>query len=164
MGPVVSEEHLTRVMGLIQSGREQGARLVTGGERPNGSTPPAGYFVQPTLFADVSLDMDIGSKEIFGPVMAMAAWDDLDDVIEKANGVDYGLTAGVWTNDLHAAHRVADRLEAGYVWVNDQARHYFGTPFGGQKNSGIGREECIEEYESYLEQKVVHVVLRDPVV
>jgi acyl-CoA reductase-like NAD-dependent aldehyde dehydrogenase len=163
MGPVVSEQHLDRVMRLIGSGREQGARLVAGGERPNGSTPSQGYFVRPTLFADVSLDMDIGRTEIFGPVMALAPWDDIDEVVEKANAVDYGLTAGVWTSDLNAAHRVADRLEAGYVWVNDQARHYFGTPFGGQKNSGIGREECIEEYESYLEQKVVHVVLRDPV-
>ena len=163
MGPVVSQEHLDRVMGLIQTGRDQGARLVTGGGRPNGSAPPEGYFVRPTLFADVSLDMDIGRTEIFGPVMALAAWTEIDDVVEKANAVDVGLTAGVWTSDLDTAHRIADRLQAGYVWVNDQARHYFGTPFGGQKNSGIGREECIEEYESYLEQKVVHVVLRDPV-
>jgi betaine-aldehyde dehydrogenase len=162
MGPVVSSEHHERVMGFIRSGREQGARLLTGGERPNGSAAPGGYFVRPTLFADVTTQMDIGRKEIFGPVMSMAAWDDIDEVVATANDTDLGLTAGVWTNDLHAAHRVAERLEAGYVWINDSARHYWGTPFGGVKNSGIGREESIEEYESYLEQKVIHTILREP--
>lgn len=162
MGPVVSKEHYERVTGFITKGRQQGARLVTGGERPNGSTPDRGYFLRPTLFADVTMQMDIGRQEIFGPVMSMAPWDDIDEVIATANDTDYGLTAGVWTNDLHAAHRVAERLEAGYVWINDSARHYWGTPFGGVKNSGIGREESIEEYESYLEQKVIHTILRDP--
>ncbi|HEY7618616.1 MAG TPA: aldehyde dehydrogenase family protein [Solirubrobacteraceae bacterium] len=162
MGPVVSAEHHARVMGFVESGRAQGARLITGGDRPNGTTPEGGYYVRPTLFADVSTDMDIGRKEIFGPVMSMAPWDDIDEVVAKANDTDLGLTAAVWTNDLHVAHRVADRLEAGYVWINDTARHYWGTPFGGVKNSGIGREESIEEYESYLEQKTVHTILREP--
>ncbi|MBA2516406.1 MAG: aldehyde dehydrogenase family protein, partial [Solirubrobacterales bacterium] len=135
---------------------------VTGGERPNGSAPAEGYFVRPTLFADVSMDMDIGKREIFGPVMSMAPWDEIDEVVATANQTDLGLTAAVWTNDLHTAHHVAERLEAGYVWINDSARHYWGTPFGGVKNSGIGREESTEEYESYLQQKTIHTILREP--
>ena len=103
--------------------------------------------------------MRIGREEIFGPVMAMDAWDDLDSVIDVANGTDLGLTASVWTNDLSTAHRVADRLDAGYVWINDTSRHYWGTPFGGTRNSGLGREESTEEYESYMELKTVHTIL-----
>jgi betaine-aldehyde dehydrogenase len=160
MGPLVTQEHFERVMGYVESGREQGARLVTGGERPNGTTPPGGYFLRPTLFADVSPEMRIGREEIFGPVMSMMPWSETEEVIAAANDTELGLTAAVWTSDLDTAHRVADRLDAGYVWVNDSARHYWGTPFGGHKNSGLGREESTEEYESYMEQKAVHVIFR----
>jgi acyl-CoA reductase-like NAD-dependent aldehyde dehydrogenase len=106
--------------------------------------------------------MRIGREEIFGPVMAMAPWSSTDEVIAAANDTELGLTACVWTESLSTAHRVADRLQAGYVWVNDTARHYWGTPFGGQKNSGLGREESTEEYEGYMELKAVHVILLDP--
>ncbi|MFZ0040693.1 MAG: aldehyde dehydrogenase family protein [Solirubrobacteraceae bacterium] len=160
MGPVVTRQHYDRVMGYVEAGREQGARLVTGGERPNGSTPDGGFFIRPTLFADVSSEMRIGREEIFGPVMAMAAWDDYERVVEAANDTELGLTASVWTQDLDTAHQTAHRLQAGYVWINDSARHYWGTPFGGAKNSGLGKEESTEEYESYMEQKAVHVILR----
>ncbi len=160
MGPLVTREHYERVMGFVRSGNEQGARLVTGGDRPNGSTSGGGFFLRPTLFADVSPSMRIGREEIFGPVMAMAPWDRTDEVIAAANDTELGLTASVWTQDLATAHRMAGRLDAGYVWVNDTARHYWGTPFGGAKNSGLGREESIEEYESYMELKAVHVILR----
>jgi acyl-CoA reductase-like NAD-dependent aldehyde dehydrogenase len=94
--------------------------------------------------------------------MSVLPWDVYDAMIELANSVDLGLTASVWTHDLDLAHRTAERLDAGYVWVNDSTRHYFGTPFGGTKQSGVGREESIEELVSYLEQKVVHTRLRDP--
>jgi acyl-CoA reductase-like NAD-dependent aldehyde dehydrogenase len=162
MGPLVTREHYERVMSFVRSGNEQGARLVTGGERPNGSTPEGGFYLSPTLFADVSPSMRIGREEIFGPVMAMAPWSSTDQVVASANDTELGLTASVWTESLNTAHRVADRLEAGYVWVNDTARHYWGTPFGGQKNSGLGREESTEEFESYMELKAVHVILREP--
>ncbi len=159
MGPVVTREHYDRVMSFVRSGTDEGARLVTGGERPNGSTPDGGFFVRPTLFADVSPSMRIGREEIFGPVMSMAPWKDEREVIALANDTELGLTASVWTRDLDTAHQVADQLQAGYVWVNDTGRHYWGTPFGGAKNSGLGKEESIEEYESYMEQKAVHVIL-----
>jgi acyl-CoA reductase-like NAD-dependent aldehyde dehydrogenase len=103
--------------------------------------------------------MEVAQDEVFGPVISVLAWDDYDDMIRVANGVEFGLTASVWTSDLDLAHRTAALLDAGYVWVNDSSRHYFGTPFGGTKNSGTGREESVEELTSYLEQKAVHVKL-----
>jgi acyl-CoA reductase-like NAD-dependent aldehyde dehydrogenase len=161
MGPVVSSAHRDRVVSYIESGKRDGATLVTGGGHP-ADAPDGGYYVEPVVFADVRPDMAIGQEEIFGPVMSVMAWDDYDAMIELANGVDLGLTASVWTNDLDIAHKTADRLDAGYVWINDSTRHYFGTPFGGTKNSGIGREESAEELLSFLESKVVHTRLRDP--
>jgi betaine-aldehyde dehydrogenase len=161
MGPVVTREHLARVNEFVESGVAEGATLVAGGGRPEG-VPAEGFFLEPTMFADVRTEMRIGHEEIFGPVMSVAPWDDYESMIETANGTDLGLTASVWTHDLDLAHKTADRMDAGYVWVNDSTRHYFGTPFGGTKNSGTGREESLEELRSYVEPKVVHTRLADP--
>jgi betaine-aldehyde dehydrogenase len=158
MGPLVSEAHFNRVSGYLESGKQQGARLVTGGDRPDG-VPEGGYFMRPAAFDRVEQSMTIAQEEIFGPIVSVLRWDRFDDMIEVANGVEFGLTAAVWTNDLTLAHRTAELLDAGYVWVNDSTVHYVGTPFGGVKNSGIGREESEEELLSYLEQKVVHTKL-----
>jgi betaine-aldehyde dehydrogenase len=160
MGPLVSAQHLERVNGLVAAGKSEGATLVTGGNRPEG-VPEQGFFLAPTMFADVEPQMRIAREEIFGPVMSVTPWDDYEAMIALANGVDLGLTASVWTHDLDLAHRTAERMDAGYVWVNDSTRHYFGTPFGGTKNSGIGREESVEELRSYLESRVVHTRLAD---
>lgn len=103
--------------------------------------------------------MRIAREEIFGPVLSVLRWSDLDEAVEIANAVDYGLTGAIWTRDITVAHRVAQRLEVGYVWVNDAATHFAGTPFGGFQNSGIGREESVEEVVSYTRQKTVHVAL-----
>jgi acyl-CoA reductase-like NAD-dependent aldehyde dehydrogenase len=161
MGPLVSAAHLNRVSGYVDSGREQGARLVTGGDRPSG-VPDGGFFLRPTVFDGVRPEMAIATEEIFGPVVSVMRWNRYDEMIETANGVDFGLAASVWTNDLSLAHQTADLLDAGYVWVNDSTVHYVGTPFGGAKNSGLGREESEEELLSYLEQKVVHTKLATP--
>jgi acyl-CoA reductase-like NAD-dependent aldehyde dehydrogenase len=161
MGPVVSAAHRDRVTGFIESGVAEGATLVTGGGRP-ADAPAGGYYVEPVVFADVRPTMAIARDEIFGPVMSIVPYDGYEEMIELANGVDLGLTASVWTHDLDLAHKTADRLDAGYVWINDSTRHYFGTPFGGTKNSGVGREESVDELRSYLETKVVHTRLRDP--
>jgi acyl-CoA reductase-like NAD-dependent aldehyde dehydrogenase len=134
---------------------------VTGGEHP-ADTPSGGYYMTPAVFAEVRPEMAIASEEIFGPVMSVLAWDGYDEMVGLANTVNLGLTASVWTHDLDLAHRTADRLDAGYVWVNDSTRHYFGTPFGGTKDSGVGREESRDELLSYMETKVVHTRLRDP--
>jgi acyl-CoA reductase-like NAD-dependent aldehyde dehydrogenase len=161
MGPLVSAQHRERVRGYLERGVSEGAALVTGGEHPAGA-PRGGFYMTPAVFADVQRHMVIAREEIFGPVMSVLPWDTYDDMIELANGVNLGLTASVWTHDLDLAHRTADRLDAGYVWVNDSTRHYMGTPFGGTKDSGIGREESREELLSYMETKVVHTRLRDP--
>jgi acyl-CoA reductase-like NAD-dependent aldehyde dehydrogenase len=105
--------------------------------------------------------MRIAQEEIFGPVLSVLPWGDYDEMLTLANSVKLGLTASVWTHDVDLAHQVAQRLDAGYVWVNDSARHYFGTPFGGTKDSGIGREESREELLSYLEAKAINIRLRD---
>ena len=161
MGPLVSAQQRERVRGYLERGVSEGAALITGGEHPT-DTPPGGFYLTPALFADVRPQMAIAREEIFGPVMSVLPWDTYDEMIELANGVNLGLTASVWTHDLDLAHRTADRLDAGYVWVNDSTRHYMGTPFGGTKDSGTGREESREELLSYLETKVVHTRLRDP--
>ncbi|MDW5596878.1 aldehyde dehydrogenase family protein [Conexibacter stalactiti] len=161
VGPLVTPAHHQRVAGFVESGVDEGAELVFGGDRPAGA-PAGGNFITPALFAGVRPEMKIGHEEIFGPVISTFQWDDYDAMIEMANSTDLGLTASVWTRDLDVAHKTAERLDAGYVWVNDSTRHYFGTPFGGSKNSGIGREESPDELLSYLEQKVVHTRLGDP--
>ena len=161
MGPLVSRQHLDHVSGFIESGLQHGAELVTGGGRPDGA-PEGGYYLRPTVFASVQEHMAIARDEIFGPVISLMSFDGFDEVLELANSVDLGLTASIWTHDLDLAHKTADRLDAGYIWINDSSRHYFGTPFGGTKNSGVGREESVDELVSFLESKVVHTRLRDP--
>ncbi|MDI9897393.1 aldehyde dehydrogenase family protein [Rhodococcus sp. IEGM 1381] len=158
VGPVVSQAHWNRVNGYVESGVAEGATLVRGGDRPDG-VPSGGNFINPALFADVTPAMRIGREEIFGPVVSVFKWSDYDTMMSEANGLDLGLTASVWTNDLSIAHKTADALDAGYVWINDSTRHYFGTPFGGTKNSALGREESKDELLTYLEQKVVHTRL-----
>ncbi|WP_459550042.1 aldehyde dehydrogenase family protein [Nocardia sp. X0981] len=160
IGPVVSRAHKERVTEYIESGVREGASLVCGGGRPPG-LPDGGNFIEPALFADVTGQMRIGREEIFGPVISVFEWSDYDAMLAEANGLDLGLTASVWTNDLAVAHKTADALEAGYVWINDSTRHYFGTPFGGSKNSALGREESKDELSTYLEHKVVHTRLGD---
>jgi acyl-CoA reductase-like NAD-dependent aldehyde dehydrogenase len=152
VGPLVSARQAERVRGYVRAGEQDGARRVVG-EAIEGP----GYFVAPTLFADVTVDMRIAQEEIFGPVVSVFAWDDPSALVAAANGVPYGLTASVWTNELSTALPVVDRLEAGYVWVNDVATHYWGTPFGGWGDSGLGREESIDELASYLQTRAVHV-------
>ncbi len=160
MGPLVSAEQRDRVAGYVEAGTREGATLVTGGEHPE-RAPAGGYFLTPAVFADVKPNMRIAQEEIFGPVLSVLPWGDYEEMLTLANGVKLGLTASVWTHDVDLAHEVAQRLDAGYVWVNDSTRHYFGTPFGGTKDSGIGREESREELLSYLETKAINIRMRD---
>jgi acyl-CoA reductase-like NAD-dependent aldehyde dehydrogenase len=158
MGPLVSQAHLDRVAGYVEAGKAEGARLVAGGGRPD-EAPGGGYFLRPTAFDRVDQGMKIANDEIFGPVISVLGWKSWEAMIEQANAVELGLTASIWTDDLHLAHKTAEAVDVGYVWVNDSTIHYVGTPFGGVKNSGVGREESEEELLSYLDQKVVHTKL-----
>lgn len=159
MGPVNSEPHFKRIMDIIESAKQQGATLVTGGSRPPGEQFQRGYWVEPTVFGDVTMNMRVAREEVFGPVLAIFKWKTTDEVIAMANGLELGLTAAVWTNDLNVAMQSVRKLESGLVWINGSGRHYLGTGFNGWKNSGLGREECLDEVLSYTRTKAVHIIL-----
>ncbi|MFZ9304266.1 MAG: aldehyde dehydrogenase family protein [Gammaproteobacteria bacterium] len=156
MGPVNSARQHARVLDFIAAAKADGARLVCGGGRPPGEPFANGYWIQPTLFADVQPSMRVAREEIFGPVMCALRFATEEQAIALANDSDYGLTAAVWTRDLSRSLRVMRALEAGTVWINTAGQHYVGSPFGGWKDSGLGGEECLEELFSYSQTKAVH--------
>ncbi|EIT85869.1 aldehyde dehydrogenase [Fictibacillus macauensis ZFHKF-1] len=156
MGPLVSEEQHQRVMSYISKGQEEGAELLHGGSQPF----EQGYFVEPTIFADVDDKMTIAKEEIFGPVVAAMPFDDIDEVINRANQSEYGLAAGLWTENLKTAHYVAGHLKAGTVWVNCYNAFDAASPFGGYKQSGMGREMGSYALNNYTEVKSVWVNLK----
>jgi betaine-aldehyde dehydrogenase len=158
-GAIVNVHQLEKVRGYIEIGKQEGARLVTGGGAPDDPELARGNFIRPTLFDDVRPEGRLAQEEIFGPVLAAMTFTDYDDALRIANGVRFGLTASVFTGDLRTAHRFARDVEAGYVWVNDSSRHFTGTPFGGFKDSGVGREEDVDEILSYTQVKNVNVLL-----
>ncbi len=154
-GPQVNQAQFDRVMGYIDSGRKEGATLACGGERVG----ERGYFIQPTVFSDVQDGMKIAREEIFGPVMSVIPFKDIAEVVTRANRTDYGLAAAVWTRDIKKAHAVANSLRAGTVWVNCYNVLDTRAPFGGFKQSGIGRELGEYGLQEYTEVKTVTIKL-----
>ena len=154
-GPQVSQEQMDRVLGYIEHGNKEGAHCLTGGKRFG----KRGYFVEPTLFTGVTDEMKIAKEEIFGPVMNVLKFKNLDEVVERSNRTAYGLAAAVWTKDISKAHRIANSLRAGTVWVNCYDVFDAAAPFGGYKQSGIGRELGEYALELYTEVKTVTVAL-----
>jgi betaine-aldehyde dehydrogenase len=159
MGPVNSLGHFKRVMALIEAGKREGAKLIHGGGRPKGEMFTRGYWIEPTLFADVTPNMTIAREEVFGPVMTISKWASLDEAVSIANSTEYGLTTGIFTNDITQALTTAKRIESGVVSINGSSMHFVGLPFGGMKNSGLGGEEALEELLSYTQTKSVHILL-----
>jgi len=160
MGAIISKTQHERILGFIDSAKQEGGRLLTGGGRPSDPALTKGYFIDPTVFADVRPDMRIAREEIFGPVLSVFKWSDETKMLGEVNAVEYGLTASIWTNDLSTAHRTAAAVQAGFVWINEVSKHFLGAPFGGYKQSGIGREECFEEMLAYTQEKNIHVRLK----
>jgi betaine-aldehyde dehydrogenase len=160
MGAIISKTQYERILGFIESAKQEGARLLCGGGRPADPALADGLFIEPTVFADVRADMRIAREEIFGPVLSILKWSDEAKMLDAVNAVEYGLTASIWTNDLSTAHHTAAAVQAGFVWINEVSKHFLGAPFGGYKQSGIGREECFEEMLAYTQEKNIHIRLR----
>ena len=156
MGPLVSKEQQDRVMGYIEAGKRDGASVVMGGDAP---AADGGYYVNPTILADVNPQMSVVREEIFGPVVVAQRFDDLDEVARAANDTCFGLGAGVWTKDVATMHKLAARIKAGTVWGNCHAMIDTALPFGGYKESGMGREQGRQGIEAYLETKTVIIQL-----
>ena len=155
MGPLISDEQFDKVLGYLDSGREEGADAVVGGERFG----DRGYFVQPTILTNTRSDMKVEREEIFGPVVCAIPFESPEEIIPVANDTNYGLAAGVFTRDISKAHRTAKRLRAGTVWINTYHVFDAAMPFGGYKESGWGREMGHQVLENYLETKSVVTAL-----
>jgi betaine-aldehyde dehydrogenase len=161
VGPLVSEQHMHKVLSYLERGRAEGARVLTGGARVTAGALGKGYFVAPTVFDNCRDDMAIVREEIFGPVMSVLEFEDEQEVIERANATEFGLAAGVFTNDLTRAHRVIARLQAGTCWINQYNVTPIELPFGGVKLSGLGRENGRAAIEHYTQLKSVYVAMGD---
>jgi betaine-aldehyde dehydrogenase len=159
MGPLITRAQGEKVMSYVEAGRREGARLITGGARATMQGFERGFFVEPTVFADVTDDMTIAREEIFGPVMSVLDFATEDEAVARANATGFGLAAGVFTADLARAHRVVARLEAGTTWINAYNLTPVEAPFGGVKGSGLGRENGLAAVEHYSQVKSVYVGL-----
>jgi 2-formylbenzoate dehydrogenase len=158
MGCMVTPLHRDRVLDYIARGRDEGLEIATGGGAP-ANVELDGAFVAPTVFVDVPPTSVLSREEIFGPVLVITPFDDEREAVEMVNRSELGLTASIWTQNVGKAHRLARSVEAGYVWVNTASRHFVGLPFGGVKDSGLGREESVEELHSFTQTKAVTVRL-----
>lgn len=161
MGALASPAQYQRSLEYIEIAKAEGATLVCGGKKPDDPDLKDGYFLEPTVFTNVTPNMRIAQEEVFGPVLSVLKWNDEDALINDVNSTEFGLTASIWTRSLVTAHRAAAKVQAGYVWINDCSSHFIGAPFGGYKRSGIGKEECLEELHEFTQLKNVNVSMID---
>ncbi len=162
LGPLVSAKQLARTEEYVAIGRAEGARVACGGRRPEDSALGSGHFYEPTVFVDVKPQMRIAQEEIFGPVTAVLTYRNADEAVAIANDIDFGLAASVWSADTRRAMRIAERLSCGIVWINDHHRIDPSSPWGGMKQSGIGRENGREAFHEYTQTRSVIVALDEP--
>lgn len=157
MGAVVSKTQLDKIMSYIELGQKEGGKLMVGGKRPTDPALAKGWFVEPTVIAGINQDMRIANEEIFGPVQSVIKWSDEEQMIADVNRPEYGLTASIYTRDLATAHRTAGRIDVGYVWINSFVPPPLGTPYGGIKQSGYGRNKVLDEMLGNTHIKNVHM-------
>jgi betaine-aldehyde dehydrogenase len=161
VGALISKEHLAKVLEAIESAKSSGAKLLTGGYQVTEGELAKGNFVAPTVFVDCQDNMDFVQKEIFGPVMAVIKFSDEDEAIKRSNATNYGLAAGVFTQNISRAHRVIHQLQAGICWINTWGDSPAPMPVGGYKLSGVGRENGIETLSHYTQTKSILIELDD---
>jgi betaine-aldehyde dehydrogenase len=159
MGAVVSKQQLDKIMSYIELGQKEGGKLMVGGKRPSDPALAKGHFVEPTIIAGVTQDMRIANEEIFGPVQSVIKWSDEEKMLEEVNRPEYGLTASIYTTNLSTAHRTASRIEVGYIWINAFTGPALGTPYGGIKQSGYGRNKVIDEMLGNMNIKNINITL-----
>jgi len=159
MGAIISRAQHEKIMRYIEIGQKEGAKLIYGGKVPDNPLLARGWFVEPTIFTDVRQTMQIAREEIFGPVLAVIPWKEEEEMLSQVNQVEYGLTCSIWTTNLRNALHAAASVEAGYIWINNASDHFLGVDFGGYKQSGIGREEGLEELLSYSQIKNINITL-----
>ncbi len=159
MGPLVSAAHQAKVLAYIEIGKNEGAKLACGGKRPEGAAFARGHFVEPTIFTGVRPNMRIAREEIFGPVLSVIPFDTEEEAIQLANDTEYGLAAAVWSKNVNRAFRVIREIRAGITWINTYHPTYNEMPWGGYKQSGIGRELGLYGIEAYLETKQINLNL-----
>ena len=159
MGSLVSQAQLEKVQRYVAWGLEDGGRLMCGGKQPGNPALKDGFFYEATVFSDMQPQMRLAREEVFGPVMSVFKWNDEEALWRDVNGVDFGLTGSIWTQNINTAHRAAKRIHTGYVWINNASQHFMGAPFGGVKQSGIGREECFAELLEFTYTKNVNLKL-----
>ena len=157
VGPVTTPPQFNKVLEYIDIARKEGATLLLGGKRGDVPESAGGWFVQPTIFGDVKNDMRIAQEEVFGPVLSILRFKDEADAIAIANDVRFGLAAAVWTSDIGRALRMSEKLQAGTVWINTYRAISYLAPFGGYKDSGLGRENGIDAIREYLQVKSVWI-------
>ena len=160
-GPVISKQQRQKVIDFVECAKSEGAKVLAGGKVPNGKEFENGYYYEPTVIGECTVDMRVVREEVFGPVIVLLPFRDEAEAIDIANDSEFGLAASIWTGSIPRAHSVANQLDVGIIWINDHHRNDPSSPWGGTKNSGLGRENGLDAYREYTQSKSVVINCSD---